>query len=66
MKWIEAFQRDNDKLRPVNKIIKVKCDSWRASVGVHTEALASCIGRADAEEQLTLISWLELQTSGDI
>lgn len=35
-------------------------------MGVHTEALASCIGRADAEEQLTLISWLELQTSGDI
>lgn len=35
-------------------------------MGVHIEALVSCIGSADGEEPLILTAWSELQSSRDI
>lgn len=44
----DALERPEDKLRAVNRQLRFKCDSRRASRVVGAEGLVSCKARADA------------------
>lgn len=59
----DALERPEDKLRAVNRQVRFKCDSRRASRVVGAEGLVSCKARADAvgEPNFTL----ELKSSRD-